>query len=347
MVESHEKANTDADPSKSEVQSEAVPAVEPHSTYSLFLGCVIPNRYPMIESSSRALFERLNIGIKEMEGASCCPAPGVFRSVDKALWLSLGARNIAIAEQNQANIVSLCNGCYGTLHEVNHEIKHDSELKSRINTILDKTGKEFQGSIEVKQIVEVLYYDYGIDNLKKLITNPLGLRIAVHYGCHLLKPSDLKPFPEDPDDPHFFDELVEITGSVSVDYQNKLMCCGAGGSLRTGNKPSSLQFTLEKLRNMRSAGVDCIITCCPFCQLQFDLGQLEVANELEPGEEPFKIPVIYISQLLGLSMGMSLEEMSMIKPDMKGISPFTSFDPVLEKLARENRLAPTGDDHHE
>ncbi|TFH31369.1 MAG: CoB--CoM heterodisulfide reductase subunit B, partial [Promethearchaeota archaeon] len=122
-----------------------------------------------------------------------------------------------------------------------------------------------------------------------------GLRIAVHYGCHLLKPSDIKPFTEDPDDPHFFDELVEITGSKSVDYQNKLMCCGAGGSLRTGDKPSSLQFTLEKLRNMRSAGVDCIVTCCPFCQLQFDLGQLEVANELNPDEKPFAIPVVYIS----------------------------------------------------
>jgi len=348
MVETQEKSSTDANPSKSEVKSDVVTVAEPHGTYSLFLGCVIPNRYPMIESSSRALFNKLNIKIKEMEGASCCPAPGVFRSVDKALWLSLGARNIAIAEENKADIISLCNGCYGTLLEVNHEIKHDKELKSRINEVLEKTNKKFKGDVEVKQIVEVLYYDYGIENLKKLITNPLGLRVAVHYGCHLLKPSDIRPFKDqDPDDPHFFDELVEITGSRSIDYQNKLMCCGAGGSLRTGNKPSSLKFTLEKLRNMRTAGVDCIVTCCPFCQLQFDLGQLEVANDLEPGEEPFKIPVIYISQLLGLSMGMSLEEMSMIKPDMQGISPFTPFDPVLEKLARENRLAPTGDDHHE
>ncbi|RLI64549.1 MAG: CoB--CoM heterodisulfide reductase subunit B, partial [Promethearchaeia archaeon] len=288
-------------------------------SYSLFLGCVIPNRYPMIEKASRTLFEHLNINIKEMKGASCCPAPGVFRSVDKALWLSIGARNISLAEALQADIISLCNGCYGTLYEVNHQIKHNPELNDRINSVLQKVGKSFKGSVAVKQIVEVLYYDYKIENLRKFITNPLGLRVAVHYGCHLLKPTTVKNFPDNPDDPHFFDELVEITGSTSVDYQHKQMCCGAGGSLRTGAKESSLKFTLTKLRSMRRAGVDCIVTCCPFCQLQFDLGQLELANELDPDEEPFNIPVLYISQLLGLAMGISPAELGMIKPvDMKG-----------------------------
>ena len=36
--------------------------------YSLFLGCVIPNRYPQIERASRNLFERLGITIQEMKG---------------------------------------------------------------------------------------------------------------------------------------------------------------------------------------------------------------------------------------------------------------------------------------
>lgn len=307
--------------------------------YSLFLGCIIPNRYPMIEKATRSLFEKINIKTQEMEGASCCPAPGVFRSVDKALWLSLGARNLAIAEQNKSNIVSLCNGCYGTLHETNHQLKHDPILKSRINQVLTKTGKQYQGSIDVKQIVEALYYDYGLDNLRRFITNPLNLKVAVHYGCHLLKPTAIKPFSCDPDDPRFFDELVEITGSKSIDYQNKMMCCGAGGSVRTGYKNSSLQFTLEKLRNIRDAGADCIVTCCPFCQLQFDLGQLEVANDLDPDEKPFDIPVIYISQLLGLAMGMTPESLAMVKPkDMKGISPFIDFTAILAKLKAENRI---------
>ena len=38
--------------------------------YSLFLGCVIPNRYPMIEQASRNVLAKLGIEIQDMEGAT-------------------------------------------------------------------------------------------------------------------------------------------------------------------------------------------------------------------------------------------------------------------------------------
>ncbi len=304
--------------------------------YSTFLGCVIPNRYPMIERSVYNVFKKLGIELQEMKGASCCPAPGVFRSVDNATWVTLAARNITIAEENQSDLLTLCNGCYGTLLEVNHQMRHEPELRERVNGLLNKIGRNYKGTTRVRQVVDVLYNDIGLDNLKSLVKNKLDLRIAVHYGCHLLKPAKIRPFNDEFEDPHFFDEIVEALGNKSLNYRSKMLCCGAGGAVRTSIKGTSLQFTLEKMREIRRSGADCIVVCCPFCYLQFDLGQIEARDMLNEDEYPFEIPVIFITQLMGLAMGMSFEELGLVKPDhLSGISPFVDNTALLEKISKK------------
>lgn len=311
---------------------------EKNLRYSLFLGCVIPNRYPFIEQSIRNVFKELDIELIDMQGASCCPAPGVFRGFDITTWLVVGARNITIAEQNGADIVLGCNGCYGSLLEVNHQLKHDKKKRDMVNKHLAKIGREFKGTIEVKHLVEVLYYDYGIEKIKRKTRYgrkpPLDLNTAIHYGCHLLKPGSIRPWGGEFEEPRFFDELVEATGCRSVDYKDKLLCCGAGGAVRTASLEVSLDYTREKLENIRNVGADCIVVCCPFCHLQLDLGQMQVNNTFKDKiGEPFNIPIIYYTQLLGLALGMSTETQGLIKKhELSGVPPFISIDPFLNKI---------------
>lgn len=272
-----------------------------------FLGCIMNNRYPGIEKATRILFDRLDIGLNDMEGASCCPAPGVFGSFDKTTWAAIAARNITIAEDMGSDIMTECNGCFGSLFETNHMLKEDEEMKGKINNILAETGREFKGDVNVRHFAEVLYNDVGLDKLAELVDQPLNLNVAVHYGCHFLKPSAEIQI-DNAEKPTILDEIVETTGAKSVPYKDKMMCCGAGGGVRSRDIDVALDFTKEKLNNMKDAGVDAIVNVCPFCHLQFDVGQMEIKNKY--GDE-FDIPVFHLAQLLGLAMGLAGDELTL------------------------------------
>lgn len=300
--------------------------------YGFFLGCVAPNRYPMIEASIRAVFEHLGAELLELEGASCCPAPGVFRAFHIPSWLVIAARNITIAEELGVSPITGCNGCYGTLRDAWVELEHDKEMKKMVNEHLAKVGREYKGNMEPKHVVQALYLDMGIDYLRDHVKHTFSdLKVAVHYGCHIVKPSDKRPWGGEYENPTFLDEIVELTGAKSIDYKDKFMCCGAGGAVRTAVKEVSADFSREKLTNIREAGADIIINCCPFCHLQLDLGQME-ANGIYKDiiEESFKIPVIYLTQLLGLAFGIDPNQLGLIKNhELAGVPPFISIDPFL------------------
>jgi len=289
--------------------------------YAFFLGCVIPNRYPGIELAMRNVAPTLGIELKDMEGASCCPAPGVFKSFHQPTWLALAARNLIIAETLGADIVTLCNGCYGSLKEANDILKADSSTRDEVNKILQDFNKEFKGTIDVKHFVEIVYSEIGTAKLKGLVKKPLNLNVAIQYGCHLLKPTKYRKV-ESTERPKFLDELVEVLGSKSVPYRDKMMCCGAGGGVKASNPDVSLDMAKEKLENMRAAGAECIVTPCAFCHLQFDRGQVDIRNKL--GVD-FNIPVLHYVQFLGLALGLA--------PEKLGVhSNAISVDPVLKKL---------------
>lgn len=272
---------------------------------SLFLGCIVPNRYPGIEKATKLCLERLGVDVSGLPGASCCPAPGVFKSFDKVTWLALASRNIILSERLGRDILTVCNGCYGSLADANMELKRDPEIRALTNKCLKSIGMEFKGTIEVRHIIEFLYKEFGPERLKEYVARPLDLKVALHYGCHLIKPSKERNL-GDTECPVFFDELVEATGAKSLDYTDKMMCCGAGGGVRSGNAAVSLEMLEHKLDCIRKAGVDCIVNACPFCHLQFDRGQLAVNERF--GTD-YSIPVLHYSQLLGLALGFSPDEL--------------------------------------
>jgi len=74
----------------------------------------------------------------------------------------------------------------------------------------------------------------------------------------------------------WIEELVAALGAEPVQYRKKMQCCGAGGGVRGYDLVHSLDITNEKMINLHEAKVDAVTEVCPFCQLEFDRGQIEI-----------------------------------------------------------------------
>jgi heterodisulfide reductase subunit B len=156
--------------------------------YALFLGCTIPARAMNYEISTRKMAEKLGIEFIDLLDFSCCGLP--MKSVDFMTSIVMGAKNIAVAEEKGLDICVLCNGCAVTLVEANHLLKHDEEMKKKVNKHLSTIGKEFKGTCEVKHLARILYEDVGVEKIREKVKYPLeDFKFAAHYGCHYFKPS--------------------------------------------------------------------------------------------------------------------------------------------------------------
>jgi heterodisulfide reductase subunit B len=224
--------------------------------YALFLGCNIPARLEQYETASRAVMSRLGVGLIDYREFTCCGYP--LRNVDRKAYLLSAAGNLALAERDGVNIMALCKCCFGTLKEAQYILDRQETLRREINDLLKSETWSYQGQVEVKHFLSVLYHDVGLDVLKKQISKKMkDLKIATHYGCHALRPSKVTQF-DDPVAPTLFDELVKATGAKSVEWSEKLNCCGA--PLMGVNDRVSMDLTRKKLDSGLNQGR---ISCAP------------------------------------------------------------------------------------
>lgn len=269
--------------------------------YAFFIGCLIPARELSYEISVRKIMPLFGVELVDMENVNCC-APFSIQSLDYASWLALAARNLCIAEEMKLDVLTLCNDCYESLLMTNTMLKENKELREKVNAVLATVDKEFKGKIKVKHFIDVLYDDVGVEKVKNSVKTPFhGLRVGVQPGCHLSKPKRLHS--GERMEIKALDELVEATGVKSVDFDRKEACCG--GPLRGINDAVALQVAKKKLDGLKNAGVDCIVTVCPFCYLELDLGQLEIKRHLNV---EYNIPVVHFAELLRNAMGIPLKD---------------------------------------
>ncbi|MFQ5831259.1 MAG: CoB--CoM heterodisulfide reductase iron-sulfur subunit B family protein [Candidatus Thorarchaeota archaeon] len=270
-------------------------------TYEVFLGCAIPNRFNNYEASMRAVATALGVKLVDFDGASCCGTV-VLKSIDELSWLSVSGRNIALAEKRGHDIVTPCNGCFGSLKDTNHVLHDDEAYRKGVNAALKPLGLQYTGKTKIRHFVEVLYELK--DEIKTRIVKPLnGLKIAFHPGCHLLRPSKVVGF-DDPELPGKVDELLEIAGAKSVPWNLKLSCCGS--PLLIASEEVATDILKDKMISAKEAGANCLVTNCPACHTQFDVQLIGMKDE---NGESLELPAMFVTQILGLAMGLEQESL--------------------------------------
>ena len=306
--------------SKSETKSNGEPSIETtgERKFAFFIGCIIPNREQNYEIASRRVCKELGIELVEMDGANCCGLP--IDPVNHEMALVLAARNLSMAEKLELNILSLCSGCTGMLTKTNKHLKEDRPLREKINGYLSEIGLDFKGTIEVKHFIRMLIEDFGIENLRTRIKRPLkGIKIAGHYGCHVLMPSKDLKF-DDPRDPKYLNELIELTGAEAIRYVDEGDCCGA---MVVGvNTELPLHLIRTKLLHMKDADAEAMTTICPSCHLMYDQNQLKAEKKFS---EEYGLPVFHFPQLLGLALGIPAEELAIDELKVKTTSLMTKI----------------------
>jgi heterodisulfide reductase subunit B len=265
--------------------------------YIPFFGCMMSIKYPWFEAAVRRTLAKVGFELVDIDGFTCCPDPIYFQARNKLDWYTIAARNITLAEDAGHDIITTCSGCTATLSEVNLALKHDGELREQINARLKRIGREFKGSIDVRHAVTVMRDDFGMERIRETVIHPLeGLKVAVHYGCHLLKPSWVMRV-DDPDRPKILSDLLSAIGAEPIHHEKTLLCCGK--ACMTDTIPD--QMVMGILEAIKSHKADCMGLICPTCFDQFDLGQVMLGKKYN---KSFEVPVVYYFQLLGLAQGL-------------------------------------------
>ena len=270
--------------------------------YAYFPGCSLESTAWAFDHSTRAVCRALDIELQEIPEWVCCGSTPAHASSD-SLAIALPVLNLQKAQAAGLPVMTACASCYARLRTANHRVAQEPADRERTERI---TGQPYDGSVEVRHVLDILTNDLGLNAVRAKIRQSLaGLRVACYYGCLLTRPPEIVAF-DDAEHPTCMDSLVAATGAEPVDWPFKTECCGASLSMTQSTIVTRLAHKL--LTMARQAGAECLVVACPLCQVNLDLRQADAAQA--HGAIP-PTPILYITQLLGLALGLSSQELGL------------------------------------
>jgi heterodisulfide reductase subunit B len=266
-------------------------------------GCSLKGTSSEYAQATLALAKAFGIELVEITDWNCCGASAAH-NMNHELAVALPARVLALAEKDgMTEIVVPCAACYNRLVITQHDLHRNKILNQRISTTLQMP---LSGNVKILNVMQFID-KYIADKIADKIVKPFKQKVVCYYGCLLVRPHEILKF-DRLEDPQSMDDLMKKIGATSLNWGYKTECCGAGFSVSRTDIVSKLSGKIVKDAIDRRA--EAIIVACPMCQSNLDMRRPHINSYLKMKTN---IPAIYITQAIGLAVGIDRKELGLEK----------------------------------
>ncbi len=252
-------------------------------------GCSLHATGKEYDESARAVLQALGVELEELDDWTCCGASS-GHSLDAQAAVLLPARNIALAQKTNLDLLVPCAACFNRIKTAEHALQSEGARRGEIEK---RVGFDYAGKTQILNPIDLVVNRIGLDRVRDAVKRPLkGLLVVSYYGCLLVRPPRVVQF-DNPEHPVLMDRLVAALGAVPMDWAYATNCCG--GSLSLSRPRIAGKLVDDLVIRAREAGARAIVTACPLCQVNLEMRQ-SGAN---------KMPILYFTELMGLAFGLN------------------------------------------
>jgi heterodisulfide reductase subunit B len=274
--------------------------------YLYFPGCTLYTKAKNLDVAARECAKLVGFELRELPNWTCCGATFPL-ATDNIMALLPPSRILGTAMKEGGDLTTLCSVCFNVLRRTSHLLESDAEKREKI---FDFIEMEYRDGLRVPHYLEILRDEIGFGSLKEKVKRELkGLKVAPYYGCLLLRPSEEMKF-DDKESPTIIESFLESIGCEPVDFPYKIECCGSFQSV--GAPDVAIDCGHAILRSAVKNGAEAVVSTCPLCQFNLDTKQKEIKEKYPD----FKtLPVLYFSQLMGISFDLPADVLGFEKND--------------------------------
>lgn len=265
--------------------------------FGYYPGCALHGSSNDYEQSVRACLSALDVELTELDDWICCGATAAH-SLNGKLSIALAARNLGLAEMaGHTELLAPCPLCSMQLLKA-ARVLGDEELRKQMGRVVEIDVK---GSTRVLNLIQI-FEMVGLDRIRAAVRTPVShIRAACYYGCLLTRPPATVRF-DDSEQPRSMETVLAAAGAEAVEWNYATECCGAG--LTMASEETVLELGHRILENAASHGANSVVTACPMCHVNLDMKQPEIRRRYG---SPEPLPVYYLSDVVGLALGLSPE----------------------------------------